>query len=110
MKKVFFGIVVIFVLFELFVLGCRRKHVFHTFYGDIDTDTMTAIYEDTCTYYLIKQNAVDSTLSKAMGLDYIEQVIFYTPDKDLYFMKWYGSDGGSSARIYFDPYKENVDK
>ena len=100
-------IIPIVVLILLMMTSCEQ-HVFHTYYGDIDTDTMTAYYENKIPFYILEKKDIDTVLSNAMGLDRAIQVVFYIPSENKYFMKWYGSDGGRSARIYFDPYKENT--
>lgn len=103
MKKLSFLLSLVLLLF-----GCERKHVYHTYYGDIDVDTMLALPEkDGSAYYTIKSAYLDSTITSEMQLETVLEVIFYNPSQDKYFTKWYGSDGGSSSRIYFDPYKED---
>ena len=90
--------------------ACREQHVFHTHYGDIDTDTMFAITDtDGSDYYLINAEMMDSNIAAAMQLEGMYMVIFYNPSKDSYFRKIYGSDGGESARVYFDPESGETD-
>lgn len=98
MKKFILIIVVV-----LSIVGCR-EHVYHTYYGDIDTDTMPAIHDlDSSLYYTLKITELDSAQSAAMGLEGVVEIIFYSPSKNSYFFQLFGSDGGSSQRFYFNP-------
>lgn len=86
------------------LVGCRQ-HVYHTYYGDIDTDTMPAICDyDNTLYYTLKITELDSIETSVMGIDSMVEIIFYNPSNDSYFFQLVGNDGGSSNRQYFNPY------
>ena len=105
MKKFAIGFGILIVL--AIVIGSndfREKHVFNTYYGAIDTDTMVAIQDDDgedC--YIVNSWKMDSAVSDGMGLEEMYHVIYYKPSKDVYFTMMFGSDGGKSAKIYFNP-------
>ena len=92
------------ILLLLALLGCKRQHVYHTFYGTIDTDTLEAVenWEDS-QWYPVVTTALEDTVAHAMGLSSMWEIIYYSPAQDKYFFELYGSDGGSSSRITFDP-------
>lgn len=67
-----------------------KKHVFHTYFGDIDIDTMeVALYDfkDSLPCYLVKISSVDS-VEKAPGVwGYIYGPLkyYYCPQKNTYY-------------------------
>ena len=83
---------------------CRNVGVYHTYYGDIDVDTLEA-YRDGEGYssYIVKTTKLDSAQSKAMGLEEMYQIIFYTPQTGKYSIQMVGSDGGYSAQMPYEP-------
>ena len=86
------------------LIGCGRKHIYHTYYKDIDTDTMPPIHdEDGSVFYTLEITKVDSAIAKAMGLEGLVEVIFYYPDDNKYFFQLFGSDGGESPARFFNP-------
>ena len=94
----------------LLVTGCSRQHVYHTYYGDIDTDTMQAFYSpEGFNYYIVHTTVFDSAQAAAMGLDSLWLHDYYIPSQDKYFTVALGSDGGSSPKIYYNPETEKVD-
>ena len=100
------------ILLILLVLlaGCTRTHVYHTYYGDIDIDSLTAFEDvDGKPYYAIKCVDMDSSIAKAMGVDTLYNIIFFKPSTEEYFNMMVGNDGNSSARIYFDPLSGKTD-
>lgn len=106
MKK----LVPIVVLLILLTVGCNKKHrVFHTYYGDFDLDTMTAIADrDGAHYYLVKTEVLDSVTVKALGCEKAMIAYFYKPSTNVYFNVLYDNDGRSGLRTYFDPYTDSV--
>lgn len=105
MKKL---ILIIIVLIGL--IGCRKQHVFNTYYKQIDVDTLQAISDDDGNpYYIIKSTELSNDISSAMGLGKMFEVIFYKPSNDTYFTVVFGNDGGRSGRIYFNPYSGVTD-
>ena len=88
----------------IILLGCSQKNILHTYYGDVATDTL-AVWcdEDKSLCYVLKTTKLDSLESAVMGLDSMVEVIYYNPSKDVYSFQLFGSDGGSSLRINFDP-------
>ena len=98
----------ILLLLLLVCFGCKRQHVYKTFYGTIDTDTMSAFTDlDGDTYYVVHRHYADSITADAMGLDSVCFVDFYNPTNNSYFVQVFGSDGGWSDRIYYDPYDKD---
>lgn len=90
--------------------ACGRQHVYHTYYGDIDTDTMEALISpDGFKYYIVHTTILDSAQAAAMGLDSLWLHDYYIPSQDKYFTVAHGSDGGSSKDVYFNPETDNVD-
>ena len=86
------------------LIGCGRKHIYHTYYKDVDTDTMPPIHDENGSiYYTLEITKVDSTIAKAMGLDGMVEVIFYYPAENRYFFQLFGSDGGESPAQFFNP-------
>ena len=98
-------------LFTILVMAaCGRQHVYHTYYGDIDIDTMQAfVSPDGFKYYAVQTTVLDSAQAAAMGVDSMCLVNYYIPSQNKYFTMALGSDGGSSPMIYYDPETENVD-
>ena len=98
-------------LFTILIMAaCGRQHVYHTYYGDIDIDTMQAfVSPDGLKYYAVQTTVLDSAQAAAMGVDSMCLVNYYIPSQNKYFTMALGSDGGSSPMIYYDPETENVD-
>lgn len=104
MKKLIISIVL------LIFLGCREQHVFNTYYKQIDVDTLQAIPDrDGLPYYIIKSIRLNDSVSSAMCLDRMFEVIFYKPSNNTYFTVVFGNDGGQSGRVYFNPYSGVTD-
>lgn len=102
MKKLL--LIGIWAVIALVLVGCREQHVYHTYYKDIDVDTLLPIHdEDSSVFYVLEITKVDSTIAFAMGLEGMYEVIFYCPSKDEYSFQLYGSDGGESPRRVFNP-------
>ena len=64
----------LFIVFVMQILaGCNRQHVFHTYYGDIDIDTMDVVsYSNHNAVYKIKEVS--------------DTIIYYCPGRDRYFL------------------------
>ncbi len=99
----------ILLLLMLFV-GCKRQHVFHTYYGDIDIDTMEiALYDlkDSLPCYIVKISNLDS-IEKAPGIwGYIKGPLYYyyCPDKNTYYTSFPDNQGRQVLRG-LDPYND----
>lgn len=91
------------------ILNKEKQHIFHTYYGDIDTDTLPSITDDDgLPYYIVKVEKMDEAVSDAIGLEGAYFVDFFKPSDESYFRMVFGSDGGRSEKIYYDPYKEKT--
>ena len=104
--------VILIIMFLFTALCCRngKSGIYHTYYGDIRLDTMEWLLDnDGRRYCIVHTKKLDSTMAHAMGLDYMIQLIFFKPSTQEYFIRMLGSDGGSSPRVYFDPYTEKTD-
>ena len=45
----------------MFIIGCSKQYVYHTYYGDIDIDTMEVAYTiDGFDWYLVRSVEKDS--------------------------------------------------
>ena len=102
----------IYIMFTiLLVIGCghskpaeERQHVFHTYYGDIDIDTIPPVQgDDGRSFYLVNVEKADTAITKAIGLEGAYFVYVYEPSDSAYYMKLIGSDGGYSDWILCDP-------
>ena len=102
---------ILLILIGILVLhSCKEHHVYHTYYKAIDIDTIQGIPDsDGEMYYPIMYTPMNSSIADAMGLEHVFNVIFYKPSKDLYSTTVFGSDGGNSARIYFNPFTGATD-
>lgn len=101
MKKLFFTLMVVAIL-----IGCGKHHIYHTYYGDIDIDTVDVAFftGDSLPCYKVYTAERDS-VEKAPGVwGYIEGPIsyFYCPDKDIYFYQFRSNDehGNCIVRHY----------
>ena len=98
----------VIVFLVMLAAGCGRKHVFHTYFGDIDIDTMeVAMYDikDSLPCYLVKIRSIDS-VEKAPGVwGYIYGPLkyYYCPQKNTYYHTFPDNQGYSIIRGY-DPY------
>lgn len=102
MRKLLFFVLV------LLMAGCKNKtegNVYHTFYGDIDIDTIEAVeaWGDP-NWYPVATTMLEDTMAHAMGLKSMWEIIYYSPAQNSYFFELFGSDGGSSGKFTFDPY------
>ena len=101
--------VLFILLLVLFFWGCSkpRQHIYSTWYGTIDTDTMQSIEDvDGESFYIVNVEEVDSSISHAMNLEGAYFVDFFKPADSSYFRQMFGNDGGESDRIYYNPYKD----
>ena len=96
---------IVLMLFVLLIMGCRNEGVYHTYYKDIDIDTMVAIPGDgtTSELYVIKMMYLDSAMAKALQTDTIIEVIYFEPATLRYYMQLIGSNGTVGDKIEFDP-------
>ena len=98
---------ILLLLFTIFIMySCIDRSVYHTYYGDINIDTLTAYCEDGSVYYIVNTKLADSSQANAMGLDSMLWVIYYKPVDNTYFLELRGSDGGSSPKIEFNPLED----
>ena len=91
----------------LILAGCGRQHVYHTYYGDIDTDTMeVAFYDikDSLPCYLVKTAPCDSVEILLGMWKLIEGPIkfFYCPTKNTYYYSFPDNEGNRILNAY-DP-------
>lgn len=89
--------------------GCR-KHVYHTYYGDIDIDTMEVMsYDfDDSPCYVVK--VIDSlTVEKTGGYAGHGSIfIYYNPHKNIYNEQFPANDEHGNAVIEFNPHKDSA--
>ena len=58
MKKLL--LIGIWAVIALVLVGCREQHVYHTYYKDIDVDTLLPIHdEDSSVFYILETTKVD---------------------------------------------------
>ena len=91
MKKLFFALITITVF-----IGCSKQHIYHTYYGDINIDTMNVAFleENGFPCYEVYTTDRDS-VEKAPGVwGYIEGPVhyYYCPEKDTYFHQFRSND------------------
>ena len=100
---------ILVLLFTIFLLlSCRKEGFYHTYYGDIDTDTLIGYYDKGSTCYIVKVKRVDSAQSKAMGVDTLYWVIYYKPIDNTYLLQVVDNLGGCGARTEFDPLTDDI--
>ncbi len=103
MKK----LILIAIIALLAMAGCK-EHKFHTYYGDIDTDTMEIAFYDLKDHfpcYLVHVSDLDS-VEKGPGVwGYIYGPLkyYYCPEKNIYFHSFPDNHGDDILRG-FDPY------
>ena len=102
MKK----ILALLLLFLLLVC-CRNEGVYHTYYGDINIDTMTAYYDKGFVCYIVNVKSVDSLQAKALGADTLYWVIYYKPSDNTYLIQVVDNYGGGGMKVEFDPLIED---
>ena len=92
------------------LIGCSRQHIYHTYYGDINIDSIQGVLDiDGSVYYNIQVIPLDPVLSKACGKDTIYNVISFNPSKNVYFNRMIGNDDSYGPRVYFDPISGRTD-
>lgn len=89
---------------------CKRQHVFHTYYGDIDTDTMEIAFfdlKDSLPCYLVHEMEMDSVEKSpgVWGYIYGPLRFYYCPQKDAYYHTFPDNQGNHVLRGY-DPYSD----
>lgn len=105
MKKI-----LLILLISISILGCRKASVYHTYYGDVDIDTVqTTLTKDSLECFPVKEEILDSTFTASVGLRWLQKTVYYVPSKDVYFIRVMGSDGGRSLDFYFTPGTEEED-
>jgi uncharacterized protein YxeA len=93
MKKILFLIAMIVLL-----IGCSGKHTYHTYYGDIDTDTMTvAMYDSDSTYCY----QVSEVIKDSFGMEYVEYV-YFNPQKGIYYLG-FPDNTGREVIVNYNP-------
>ena len=90
----------------LMLVGCGRQHVYHTYYGDIDTDTMEAkLIDDNSPCYIVYTTEKDS-VEKAPGIwgyIYGPIIVYYNPSKNVYYKKFHSNDENGHVIVDFSP-------
>ncbi len=90
--------------------ACGRQHIYHTYYGIIDTDTMEALISpEGFKYYAVHTTVLDSAQAAVMGADSMWLTDYYIPSQNKYFTTAHSSNGNSSPKVYFNPINETVD-
>lgn len=95
-------------MLSCFLQGCR-KHVYHTYYGDIDIDTMTiAFHQYGKDFYRVRYSEKDS-FNWDGEWKYISGPIidYYCPDSNVYVEMFKDNDGNMIGNE-MDPY-HNMD-
>jgi hypothetical protein len=108
MKK--WTVVAIMALMAL--IGCRKQHIYHTFYGDIDIDTMEiALFDlkDSLPCYLVHSSDLDSVekVPGVWGYIYGPLFYYYCPQKDIYYYTFPDNQGNYIFRVYNPVTKES---
>ncbi|MBQ7429405.1 MAG: hypothetical protein IJV29_07025 [Butyrivibrio sp.] len=90
----------IIVFLAMLAVGCGRtknsalqkQHVFHTYYGDIDIDTMEVAGQDVDNHdcYVVNRKGKDT-------------IYYYIPDKNTYFVQIPSCNEYGNVTIDFDP-------
>lgn len=109
----------IYIMFTiLLVIGCghskpaeERQHVFHTYYGDIDIDTMKVTLTDLDGSLCYAVNYIPSDSVEKLGgfVGHGSIVYYYNPQKNCYYMEYPTHDELGNAVIECDP-SETWDK
>ncbi len=102
MKKILIIAVIV-----MSVIGCRKQHVFHTFYGDIDIDTMKPVKRDGAPDYYVVHVERYNSLAEKSGLEWLVVAHFYAPEDNTYYCRVIDSDGNYGDGIMYDPYGED---
>ncbi len=97
----------VFLFIIVLMAGCGRQHVYHTYYGDIDTDTMEVDFfdiKDSLPCYLIRTIEYDSTEVIPGEWRYIEGPVefYYCPNKNTYYYSFPDNEGNRILNAY-DP-------
>lgn len=107
MKKILIILPLMFAF--CFLQGCR-KHIYHTYYGDIDIDTMQInSYDfDDSPCYIVK--TIDSlTVEEAEGyVGHGAIIIYFNPYKKTYYKQFPTNDEHGNVIVDFNPYKDSI--
>jgi len=95
----------VFLFIIVLMAGCGRQHVYHTYYGDIDIDTMeVAFYDikDSLPCYLIRTLEYDSVeiVPGEWGIIKGPVELFYCPDKITYYYSFPDNQGNRILNAY----------
>ena len=101
----------IWMLLVLMFFACGRKHVYNTYFGKFDVDTMLVSLNDNdgSACYVVHVSPIDS-VEKAPGVwGYIPGPIiyYYNPSKDLYYVQFPTNDEHGNVITRFYPEEVN---
>lgn len=106
MKKIPFIIVCLLTL-----IGCRERHVYDTFYGTIDTDTMQATGWDLdgspCYVVQTSQEEDSDRVDNQMLYWTYTATYYYNPQKDVYYESRPVNGSIGNIIVKFNPYSVN---
>ena len=97
----------VFLLLTLSLIGCGRAHVYHTYYKDIDIDTMDVAFErDSHNWYLVRHVEKDSFYWVGRWFDLKGPIKdYYCPDLDIY-EETFPDNQGRIIVVEIDPYTQ----
>ena len=100
---------VYFALLLSIILGCGRKNVYHTYFGDVNIDTVTEtiIDFDSTMYYLVDIQTHLCSIAYPTETVYWKDTTwhYYNPDKDAYCYT-FKDKYGNHVILEYDPYQE----
>ena len=84
----------------------KKGHVYHTYYKDIDIDTMEVAIrdEDDNPFYVVKMDKECRYDGIRMYVD--STVVYYSPKLDKYVLQFPTNDEHGNAVVDYDPYNE----
>ena len=95
----------------ILLIGCNRQHIYHTYYGDIDIDTMQVALEDldNALCYTVQVLEKDSFMwDEEIKHLPSPATIVYCPDKNIYYKVSPDNQGRQTISIY-DPSTKNLE-
>lgn len=102
MKKILLLITV-----TILLIGCGRKHIYHTYYKDIDIDTMSiAIYDEDGSYCYQVHTIIKDSFKRGDGTLYpnCPENIYFNPQKEVYYLGFPDNEG-REVIIDYNPYE-----
>lgn len=106
MKKLLY-----FVSVLILALGCNRGNIHHTYYGDIDVDTVRDIFRDydSTVYYLVDIQTRPCAIVYPTDTVCWEDTTwhYYNPEKDCYCYT-FKDKYGNYVILEYNPYEEKI--